>query len=701
MNAHIVLALVISSTPIAPEHDGWHAIGPVPRRDHAMAYDSARGVMVMFGGLQLKWFDPADAFLGDTWELKSEPDSVWEQRCTAAPLPNSVQSSEGEQPCKTAPSPRYAHSMVYDSVRKVIVLSGGVTGEGAGNYFYSGETWEYDGTVWTLRSIQGPSPRAGFAFAFDSARGVAVLHGGHDGAPNGETWEYDGNNWQQQRTFGGPAARSSHAMAFDSERNVCVMYGGVIAPGLFIDETWEYDGSSGTWSNHTVASDLPSFRHTLTFDPVHKVTLRWGGDPFSGLHAWNGQNWTPVNVAGAQSVSNRKSHACAYDNARQRIVMFGGYMDNDGSVWNDTWEIVETNGTLQAIERNPAPHAGALQLMFYDSQRHVINLHFGDVMWEWDGSSQTWALRQTSGPGPRTNTSIVYDSKRHVAVLFGGFAFKTGLLDDTWEWNGQNGTWTLKSTTGPSPRRDHAMAFDAARGVTVLFGGAPGGQSASDETWEWDGTNWTQRNLAAAPPSRWGHAMVFDAHRNVTVLHGGRHGTNGNTLYSDTWVFDGNQWMLGSNNGPSPSRYGFAMTYDSVHRQTILFGGYAPSLPYGYVNQVWTWDGTEWTFRALLNGPEPRYNSAMAFDSDQQNTVIVGGFGWIGAQRDQWLLRLPATCAGDVAPSYGDGTINVSDLLSVINNWGAAKNGSGDANHDGVVNVADLLMVVNNWGTCD
>ncbi len=31
--------------------------------------------------------------------------------------------------------------------------------------------------------------------------------------------------------------------------------------------------------------------------------------------------------------------------------------------------------------------------------------------------------------------------------------------------------WMLRATTGPGPRYRHAMAYDAARGVTVVFGG--------------------------------------------------------------------------------------------------------------------------------------------------------------------------------------------------------------------------------------
>lgn len=65
-----------------------------------------------------------------------------------------------------------------------------------------------------------------------------------------------------------------------------------------------------------------------------------------------------------------------------------------------------------------------------------------------------------------------------------------------------------------------------------------------------------------------------------------------------------------------------------------------------------------------------------------------------------------APCPGDINAS---GSVNVADLLSVINTWGAcagcppthcpadiAPQPNGDCN----INVADLLMVINTWGPC-
>jgi hypothetical protein len=75
------------------------------------------------------------------------------------------------------------------------------------------------------------------------------------------------------------------------------------------------------------------------------------------------------------------------------------------------------------------------------------------------------------------------------------------------------------------------MAYDVARGVTVLFGGNAGSDVGNTETWEWNGTAWTQR-LVSGPSARHYHAMSYDAARRVTVLFGGISTGTGN---AETW----------------------------------------------------------------------------------------------------------------------------------------------------------------------
>jgi hypothetical protein len=55
-------------------------------------------------------------------------------------------------------------------------------------------------------------------------------------------------------------------------------------------------------------------------------------------------------------------------------------------------------------------------------------------------------------------------------------------------------------------------------------------------------------------------------------------------------------------------------------------------------------------------------------------------------------------CSEDVT---SDGTIDVSDLLAIINAWGLCLGCDEDINEDAWVDVADLLIIIAAWGPCE
>lgn len=57
-------------------------------------------------------------------------------------------------------------------------------------------------------------------------------------------------------------------------------------------------------------------------------------------------------------------------------------------------------------------------------------------------------------------------------------------------------------------------------------------------------------------------------------------------------------------------------------------------------------------------------------------------------------------CVADVAPPGGNGSVNVDDLLLIINSWGPCAGCPADIVSTGNVNVDDLLAVINAWGPC-
>ena len=236
-------------------------------------------------------------------------------------------------------------------------------------------------------------------------------------------------------------------------------------------------------------------------------------------------------------------------------------------------------------------------------------------------------LSPATSPPARASYAMAYDAAHGQIVLFGGISFN-GFLSDTWVWDGA--TWTQKSpATSPPDRVYSSMAYDAAHGQIVLFGGRNDGGNLSD-TWVWDGTNWTQKSPATIPRERYGAAMAYDAAHGQIVLFGGEN--EGGNL-SDTWVWDGSNWTQEAPATSPNGRYTATMTYDAAHGQIVLFGGADSS---EFLNDTWLWNGSNWTLQSPGTSPGARFVSAMAYDASIGQTVLFGG-NVSGYVNDTWL----------------------------------------------------------------
>lgn len=218
----------------------------------------------------------------------------------------------------------------------------------------------------------------------------------------------------------------------------------------------------------------------------------------------------------------------------------------------------------------------------------------------------------TNAPCPRFGANTAFDSATGTLVLFGGSADPSGVawLDDTWTWNGS--LWTVHHPVSyPPPGERPAMAYDAAMQKVVLL--------VNSETWTWDGTNWTRLDVATTPFGGY-TVMTYDAATGSIVLF-----ANG-----WTWIFDGTDWSQPSTITSSPTpRAGPAMAYDAVRGNVVLFGGYGCCTGFGgdeYLNDTWTWDGTNWTNHgSAIGGIGWRDSAALAFDPATATTVLMGG----------------------------------------------------------------------------
>jgi hypothetical protein len=532
------------------------------------------------------------------------------------------------RPSAVLPPPRVGAQLVHDPIRQRTVLFGG---SDPGTTNLRGDHWEWDGVAWTQRVLPTmPSPRERHAMVFDTARGRILLHGGRvtsQGVAAGDTWEYDGTTWTQRTPAHGPAGRLFHALACDPGRQRIVMFGG--AP-TSLNETWEWDGTDWLLQNTPTAPPART-DHTMLFDSVRQRTVLAGGYSYSGSLGVHQDTWEWDGTAWQQRASTLPfpgtSAPTATDPTTGSVLAFRG---DTVWQWNGTSWIAQ-----QSVSWPPASDAGSPACT--DTARNRVVVVQGSstvpalpLTWEWDGA--TWARRTAVGPALTVGAALAFDAGRGRSVLFG--------RTDTWEWDGS--VWTQPSpAVVPPTRTGHAMAYDAARQCVVLFGGTyfvpMQGPAYRTDTWTWNGINWVQQAPAAAPSGRSGHAMAYDPVRQRVVLFGG--GILGST-FDDTWEWDGSNWIALAPAVRPSQRQAHSMVFDPQQGAVVLFGGRG-TLASQMFGDTWHWNGTTWTQMVTTSTPPARASASIAIDPATSQVLLHGGIDANAQRDDTWLLGAP------------------------------------------------------------
>jgi sugar lactone lactonase YvrE len=228
------------------------------------------------------------------------------------------------------------------------------------------------------------------------------------------------------------------------------------------------------------------------------------------------------------------------------------------------------------------------------------------------------------------------------------------------------------------------MVYDAALGEVVLFGGISAGGTGLNDTWVWNGTDWTQLSPGTPPPARYGYSMAYDAAHSQVVLFGGLY----SSYMNDTWIFDGTTW---TQQGPATSpgvRYGQGMDYDPALGQVVMFGGYSGSV---YLSDTWLWNGSNWTQQSPATSPLVSFaTNNMVYDAAEGGLVLYEGYDGDTAYNDTWVwgtgqnfgsinvcpspYTTPAPCSNTITLTYTNipGATNLNKPQVVVQ--GAAGN---------------------------
>ncbi|MBL0921105.1 MAG: hypothetical protein IBJ10_03135 [Phycisphaerales bacterium] len=250
------------------------------------------------------------------------------------------------------------------------------------------------------------------------------------------------------------------------------------------------------------------------------------------------------------------------------------------------------------------------------TEQTVLFVEASAQTWTFDGS--VWTLRLVPGPSARLGSSMVYDAARGVCLLFGG-GFT---LQDTWAWDGS--AWTLLSNPGPVPRAYATMAYDAARQEVVLFGGVDQHTSSPlNDTWVWDGSQWHQKAPVSSPVPLYSAAMAFDEAGARVVLFGGYDELVAlpPTNIDQTWQWDGEEWSLLPMSTPPRKRVGHAMSFDPERRAIVMTGGQDGGTP---LQDTWMFKDGQWSQFTLANPRSGGLNQPLAYHPSIRRHVGMG-----------------------------------------------------------------------------
>jgi len=300
--------------------------------------------------------------------------------------------------------------------------------------------------------------------------------------------------------------------------------------------------------------------------------------------------------------------------------------------------------TSPSARQNPALAAdgtGEVVMFGGSTSKNVLN-----DTWVWDGGN--WTRISTSPgstPPARANAAVAYDANRGLVVMFGGSCSLSGtcLLNDTWTWNGKTRTWTLAQADTATPAANQPsrrMAAGMARGPVgraLLFGGVSGTTYLND-TWVFTGGGWSQASANGQPgsPGARANAYMGTDQNGLVVLFGG---ADSSGVFGDTWTWNGIKWnAAGPSSSPSARAHGAMALFQKPQGASTsglqLFGGQDGA---GRVlGDTWTWDGSNWNlYDAGSSGdPTPRVDMGMA--TDPNGGVLMFGGRTLVVQTWRW-----------------------------------------------------------------
>lgn len=260
---------------------------PAQRVFPGMVYDPRRNRLVVFGGCCTPEPRTGTPYYGDTWTLSLNDPPRWTRVSGPEPVP----------------PPQDGAALVYDSRRDRVLFHGG------------SELWTLsldDPMTWSQLVPPPGTPQAHYAVAaYDSATDRLVefhgsdLHNGVRDPSSVHSLDLGSTTpvWRQlARSFPWPEQTWGFTGAFDQRRRQLIVFGGAGPPNAFNPDGW--------------------FKRTLA--------LQLDANPM---------NWTELNSGSSPGPGGRYNTSAAIDPVGDRLLVFGGWVQDANGVTSDTWAL--------------------------------------------------------------------------------------------------------------------------------------------------------------------------------------------------------------------------------------------------------------------------------------------------------------------------------------------------------------------------
>jgi hypothetical protein len=434
--------------------------------------------------------------------------------------------------------------------------------------------------------------------------------------------------------------------------------------------TLSLDGTLA-WGRLAVVGPSPDKRSSSAgvVDPVERRFLVIGDtEPLHGFsHVWQltldgVPTWSEIQPAG-ESPPPLEWASAVYDASRDRVLLYGGEVTNEGGSSNDVWSLTLrpyaswTRLTTAGMVPPRRSHHAAV----YDPVRDRMLIIAGrqptaprnptDVWSLTLAGTPTWSLILTANdPPPLADWQVpsfgaVYDRNENRTIVVRSVPDIPAPAVEVYNL-AMSGVmeWTSLATDAPRPATWlPAVVRDSRRHRVIAVEGGP----AADETWALSlagPVSWTRLVVSARVLARSDHQSILDPAGRRMIVFGGR--IWGAAAFSNDlaqlFLEPPRGWMALPVPDPRPpARKRAAAVFDAARHRMILFGGEGP----GVLNDLWTLelDGAEHWTPAVSSGqvPEPRSKHAMVYDPVEDRVLLFGGVNADGVPlRDLWALSL-------------------------------------------------------------